>query len=441
MSTNDGVSVNQEPRPWSSRAWLRSVGALAVVSIVVLSVVWLTEQRGSEPTPLPPSSSRGEAGSIDSAAQRSSLAIRALQRQGAGLRAGSRADYLSAWDATTAAVQRRAQTTYANLRALGVDELDTRYIAAESGLSRGAERRLGGPAWRADVEVGYALAGFDRSPARTTVSYTFVRRHDRAYIIDVRAADGQRQPIWSLGRLDVRRSPRTLVAASSEATASRVAAHLRQAVDDVQTVLPWWDGKLVAYVADSSRDLEALLAAAPGTYGAIAAVTTTVDGSTRADVPVVVVVNAAVFTGLGPLGSRVVMTHEATHVATNAAVVGMPLWVAEGFADYVGVGAVDVPLSVSAHAVLRDIRRNGVPERLPAHSDFGAGRRGLEVSYEQAWLANKLIAQTYGERGLVRFYEAVVHDPDDLAGAFRDLGTSRRIFTQQWRGYLEGLRR
>jgi len=182
-----------------------------------------------------------------------------------------------------------------------------------------------------------------------------------------------------------------------------------------------------------------LLAAAPGSYDGVAAVTTTVDGSTRAGAPVAIVVNAAVFDGLGPLGAHVVITHEATHAATNAAVVDMPLWVAEGFADYVGVGAADVPFSVSARAVLREIRATGVPARLPRSPDFSAGRRGLEVSYEEAWLANRLIAQTYGERRLVRFYTAVVRHPDQVDAAFRGLGTTPEAFAQDWRDYLSRL--
>jgi hypothetical protein len=110
--------------------------------------------------------------------------------------------------------------------------------------------------------------------------------------------------------------------------------------------------------------------------------------------------------------------------------------VAEGFADYVGVGAVEVPLSVSARVVIRDVRRNGVPRALPSNDDFSAGRGDLELAYEQAWLANRLIAGEYGERRLVRFYRFVVASPDDLGGAFGVLGTTEEAFTADWRRSL-----
>ena len=436
MPMSRGVTDEEPPALRSPGAWLRPVGVLVVIALVL---VWLVGREGSHSTLLPPTSSSGVTEPADAAGERDSLAVDALQRQGAALNARSETGYLAAWDASTTAGQRRAQTTYANLRALDIDALEARYIAADTEPSRGAEQRLGGEAWTADVEVGYTVGGLSRRPAQIVVSYTFVVRQNRAFIVDVRAADGQRQPIWTLGRLDVRRSARTLVAATSEAAARRVSAHLEQAVTDVEAVLPGWRGTLVAYVPGSSTALESLLAAAPGSYDGVAAVTTTVDGSTRAGAPVAIVVNAAVFDGLGPLGAHVVITHEATHAATNAAVVDMPLWVAEGFADYVGVGAADVPFSVSARAVLREIRATGVPARLPRSPDFSAGRRGLEVSYEEAWLANRLLAQTYGERRLVRFYTAVVRDPDQVDAAFRDLGTTPEAFAQHWRDYLSRL--
>ena len=149
-------------------------------------------------------------------------------------------------------------------------------------------------------------------------------------------------------------------------------------------------------------------------------------------------INPTVFDDLGPIGSHVVITHESTHVATAATTVTLPLWVAEGFADYVGVGAVDVPLSVSARAALRDVRRHGVPRHLPGDSQFSGS--SIEVAYEQAWLAMRVIARDYGRRQLVAFYEDVVHRPYAVRSAVRDnLSTSLSGLTQTWRTYLKGL--
>ncbi len=423
----------------SSRTVARSLAALVVLVIAATAVVWLVLDDGVDRWMNEGPGNRAPEVTDDLAGRRNALAADALERQGGAISQSSRANYLAAWDSSTAMSQQRAHTTYRNLRALGVDRLATRYVATEVGLGLPRQRRLGGDAWKAAVEVSYRLNGYGPSPARTTVSYTFVERGDEVLIIDMQAAKGERAPIWLFDRLAVRRSERTLAAASSTADAQHISHRLQQAVRDVESVLPAWEGSLLAYSPGSTEQLEEVLAAAPGSYDNIAAVTTTMDGSARPTSQVMIVIHDKVFNRLGPIGSRVVITHESTHAATDAAVVKMPLWVAEGFADYVGVGAVEVPIAVSARAVTRDVRRNGVPAHLPANEDFSAASVDLELAYEQAWLANRLIARRYGERSLVRFYRLVVEQPDDLARAFRELGTTQEAFTKRWRQSLRAM--
>ena len=54
--------------------------------------------------------------------------------------------------------------------------------------------------------------------------------------------------------------------------------------------------------------------------------------------------NPPVFEPLGPQGAQIVMSHEAAHVATDAAASSMPTWLLEGFADYVALAHVDLPV-------------------------------------------------------------------------------------------------
>jgi hypothetical protein len=249
---------------------------------------------------------------------------------------------------------------------------------------------------------------------------------------------GGRAPIWLIPGLDIRGGPRTLVVAGTPQTAARVDRLLREALTAVGNVLPAWHGDLVAYAPSSGQQFAALIGATPGQYRGIAAVTTTVDGSHERAAPTAIVVNPRVFDGLGPIGARVVITHEATHAATHAAAVAMPLWVAEGFADYVGIGSVHLPVAVAAKAALNAVRRSGPPATLPQDDDFAVDGAGLEATYEQAWLATSLIAHTYGRATLVAFYRAVESHPDDIGGACdRILHTSLAAFTASWRSYLQ----
>ncbi len=374
---------------------------------------------------------------------RVTLARAALRHQQLALRDGSRAGYLKTWDLRSAAARRRASSVYANLQSLGTVVSRMRYLTATPTASAAAvplHTQRG--AWSADVALRWRLRGYAAREARAVVTVTFVRRRGAAYIADMTSSTGHRVPVWLLRHLDVRHSRRTLAAALSPGQANRLHRLLVVATSDLDRVIPHWHGKLVAFEPASASAFEAMVAGSPGAYDGIAAVTSTVDGSTRPRAPVAVFVNPANFDPLSQVGAHVVITHEATHVATGAATARLPLWVAEGFADYVGVGSVDIPLTVSAAAVVRDLRRHRVPAALPSNSAFATTGFRLEVAYEQAWLACRLIAERYGRARLVDFYFQVVAKSGGVADAVRtQLGTSLPHLTQQWRRSLRTLAR
>src|SRR6478672_6502490 len=164
---------------------------------------------------------------------------------------------------------------------------------------------------------------------------------------------------------------------------------------------------LVVEVPRTAGLLRATLAAQPGEYAQIAAVTTSADGSVTPRTPIHIFVNPAVFSGLEARGSQVVMSHEAVHVATDAANSVLPLWLVEGFADYVALRDVRLPLSTTAGQILPRVRQHGAPRHLPGPAEFDTTQTHLGASYEAAWLACRLLAQRYGQGRLVAFYRAL----------------------------------
>jgi hypothetical protein len=229
------------------------------------------------------------------------------------------------------------------------------------------------------------------------------------------------------------------VIGTGTAALPRYAALAAQAVVDVRKVLPRWHGRLVVEVPAGPEQLSRALDAAPDTYRGIAAVTTTADGSAAPGAPTHIFVNRPVFDPLGPRGSQIVMSHEATHVATGAATSTMPTWLLEGFADFVALDHVDLPVSVTASQILASVRKHGPPTSLPGADDFDARNKALGASYEAAWLACRLLAQQHGERHLIAFYRASDR-AGSTAAAFRDvLGTDQATFTRDWRTYLRRL--
>jgi hypothetical protein len=326
-----------------------------------------------------------------------------------------------------------------NVRALGITDLRMRYVDKGGGrLSLAPQRPSGGAAWVGKVQVSWRLRGFDRHDSRTEVPVAF--RQDGArtsFVTARRGGRGGATPLWMLQRLTAARDGRSMVVAGGDEVHrfSRLAA---RSVVDVDRVLHRWRGRLVVEVPDSSAVLDRSLGARSGAYDAIAAVTTTADGSVSPTAPVHIFVNPAVFALLGPRGAQIVMSHEATHVATNAALSTMPPWLLEGFADYVALAHVHLPVSLTASQILTQVRRGGPPDHLPGQADFDTENPRLGASYESAWLACRLLAERYGEKRLVRFYRASA-GASSTRTAFRALGTDQRAFTRAWRQDLRRL--
>ena len=170
----------------------------------------------------------------------------------------------------------------------------------------------------------------------------------------------------------------------------------------------------------------------------IAAVTTnSADGGSRWATRIVI--NPEAFRTLSPVGRRIVIAHELAHEATRRQTTAQtPTWLAEGFADYVGYHGQGVPVRSAAYELLQDVRAGHVPTALPGPKAFAGTADGLGQAYESAWLACRLIAQRYGEKALLSFYEKV--GTLGLPRAFEVvLHTDEKAFTARWRSYVQGL--
>jgi hypothetical protein len=349
-------------------------------------------------------------------------AVRAGDREAA--RALAPADDPAAGDHLAALV--------ANARALEVRDFSVRYVDED-----GARSSDGG--WDASADATWRFRGFDRISARAEIEVHLVDDGDRVALTGF-GGGGRVSPVWLSGPVQVRRTPSTLVVVAGDpAAADRYAARARAAVPVVRSVLPGWRRGLVVEVPASTRALEQALGAGDGDYDQIAAVTTSADGSTVPDAPVHVFANPEVFGSLRRTGAQVVMSHEATHVAAGAWDSTTPLWLLEGFADYVALRDMDLPVESSAAQIIAAVRRSGPPRQLPDAAAFGTRTPRLGATYESAWLACRLIAQQRGEPELVAFYRAV-DGGQPLGAALRaETGMSVPELTAQWRSLLAGL--
>ncbi len=303
-------------------------------------------------------------------------------------------------DADDSAARDQLVALAENAASAEVAEFSLRYVDELGGVAEDGT-------WQAAVDTSWAFRGFDPTPALAEVRFGFRVDGDRAVITSVGGGD-RRSPLWMTTPLVVRRDAGTLVLVAGDAReADRFEALAQAAVPAVHGVLPRWRPRLVVEVPPTLAALHGALDSDPGQYDAVAAVTSTADGSLTPDGPVHVFVNPEVFGNLKPRGAQVVMSHEAVHVATDAAISTMPLWLLEGFADYVALRDVHLPVSVTAGQIIRQVRADGPPAQLPGQAEFDTATTHLGASYESAWLACRLLADVGGQTALVDFYRAV----------------------------------
>jgi hypothetical protein len=409
------------------RTWLFG-GALAAVVVVVALVAYLLVRSdpyvaatptGSVPEPDPDGAAHALQQLEEAVTTRDGPAAAALA-PGDDPRAG---DLLSA--------------VVSNAGALHVGRFTARYVD-DVGAVDSAGR------WQAAVDLTWQFDGFDRAPVHEEVLVAFEIEQggesgSRVGITSF-GGGGRRSPLWLSGPVEIRRSHEALVLASTPADADLVAARADAAVPVVRDVLPRWRGKLVVEVPGSEADLDSALAADPGTYANIAAVTASVDGTLTPSSDVHIFVNPEVYDDLEPVGGQVVMSHEATHLATGAPLTnGVPLWLLEGFADYVALHDVDLPISTTASQIIQQVKRGGVPDHLPGQAEFDENATHLGASYESAWVACLVLADAGGRQALVRLYEQVSRGQDLDAQLRRQFGLTERELTARWQQRLEEL--
>jgi hypothetical protein len=186
------------------------------------------------------------------------------------------------------------------------------------------------------------------------------------------------------------------------------------------------------------------------------------------------VVDATAYRRLSAAGRQIVLRHELAHLASAASTpADMPIWLVEGFAEevghagVVGTGPGTPDVGRAAVELASEVRAGHVPAALPGDTAF-SGRDGrLAQTYQEAWLACRLLATlsasedarktmiasssaqatlsasadaTKAMGGLVRFYRSVAASRPPGAGLDAALraavGLSWPRFTGRWRAYL-----
>jgi hypothetical protein len=319
-----------------------------------------------------------------------------------------------------------------------------------------AARQAGGDIWNArreldiqDVTFSYRRGGQapDRADGSTSAQVKVSWRGGSSTVrfrlapvgdgFDVLAASKYGHdplPVWLAGRVEVERTAGATVITIDRGDDDIDAVALaRQAARTVHGLVPSARGRLTVVLPATSTTSAAVLGRPKRAVAQIAAVSTALGGPKGRPA---VVLNPTLFGGMDDRAQRVVMVHEATHVLTGIVRSHIELWVAEGFADYVALQDDTAPLSVSAGQILRKVKADGAPRRLPSAKDFDESTHGLGAVYESAWLVFRMLGEQHGDAAVRGFYADVVDGRPVDAAARQWFGMSVAGITADWRRYL-----
>ena len=299
--------------------------------------------------------------------------------------------------------------------------------------------------WAPEVQLNYALAGVDRDPTSKPMGFLFSRHGTQWFLAsDTLTSRNTWRGPWDFGPVAATRTKSGLVLAHPDNAelAKRIAAELDA---DVKAVSEVWDqpwSREVAVLVPSSDDEMKAFVGPEFAVDAIAAVAVAdrVDNGRHTAIGQRVVLSPGNAEQMPPSSLTVVLRHEMTHIAARGYTVdGTPMWMLEGFANYVGYRDSGIPMDVAA-ADVADLERNGKPPTdLPADADFAAGGDKINLAYDEAWTLTSFIADTFGQHALVTLYLRVAGGSPtaDLGQQLHDvLGLDKAGLVAGWQDYL-----
>lgn len=306
------------------------------------------------------------------------------------------------------------------------------------------------------TEERYRLKGLDHVPAAEDIFFTFVKVDGEWLVAEDRdlediGLDSARH-LWDFGPVQVRRAGEFVVM-THPCRAQPTCARLPQRMDALLTaaagrVRRYWRGPrpraVAVLVPDTSRELERMLQATFDLTNFVAfAYSTIADpdqgggfGGPR------IVLNWRSLEGRSEVSTEAVLAHELLHVVTRSTSGPLvPVFVEEGFADFVGNDASPASLAffdaqVAAGAV------GGV---LPEDFQFTTGN-GTEIflNYQKSQSAVGFFVRTWGLRAFERFYrilgrERVTQGTSEYhidRALHRAIGIGFERFQRAWAGSL-----
>jgi hypothetical protein len=329
-------------------------------------------------------------------------------------------------DSWLTTLDRRANSAqwaqFAALGRLGLQAWSEQLTALDSGPNG---------SWRAHVQVRYRFAG-DRTDAVVMAVLDITPR------FLVAGSSPAASVPWEIRGARTESGRHSLVVGAAARTVLRTyVAELDRASASVGRLLGEPPPRLVLVIPDDWNQAGRMVPAGAGP--GLAAVTSQLGPPGTNDGPVRILADAGVLARLDPASRTAVFGHEAFHVACHG-LGSVPLWLAEGLADYAGYRESGIKVEQAVAGLLRHARANGPPTALPTDAAF-ADRRQATWAYEGAHLAVRLLVEAHGSADVIALYRTVAAGgPAAIEAAMQEvLGTDVASITATWRAEVASL--
>ena len=324
-----------------------------------------------------------------------------LDQRATAIRRGDRQLFLSTVDHTNKAFLAEQGRYFDNLAQLPLARFEYQV------LTKQWPKTLRTPKWGSDLRVPQVwqrmqLEGFDREPVQRLVGFAFAQRPKGLRIVADRTATGATWPAslpapWDLTDIKVRTEYNVLGVfdKANFASAGEVADLVDAGVREVSAAVPFsWDQRVVVYCFADKQVLRSFENVPGGNIEHLGALTFPVVAKPGEGAQAgmrFTLLPSSLRAGEPFLGR--ITRHELTHIAIGDHDDGVPIWVAEGIAEYVGAR----PLSIGERRIptlALDRARRGAID-MPTSDHFNGNDQ--EWNYALAWMAIDYIADTQGE--------------------------------------------
>jgi hypothetical protein len=338
---------------------------------------------------------------------------RALDARATAIRDGDLDAFLAGLDTSDTALVARQRRYFANLRELPLQALE--YVVLKADWPTG----LRASSWGAgisvpQVRIATQLQGFDSVPVQRVIGFAFAHKAGRTVIVsDLTGAGkpfpGSQPAPWDLVRIHARNDGSTLQLYDTKTwpRADAIDTDLRRAISGIRAALPFpWDGRAVVYVFSRPVVLNSYEGVPGGNIRHLGAMTFpmyAVPGQPTVAGIRFTLLPSSLRAGAGFLDR--ILRHELTHVALGERDDGIPVWFAEGVAEY--MGARDIPQDRRRIATVALVRARAGVDAMPASRGFNGEDQAWH--YALSWMACDYIATSQGESRLWELMDAL-HD-------------------------------